>query len=70
MEDFLNKHEMSEADIRLRFIDPALKSAGWDLGQIKTEYSFTDGKIIVRGNTVKRGERKRADYILYYKKNL
>lgn len=61
---------MSEADIRLRFIDPALKSAGWDLGQIKTEYSFTDGKIIVRGNTVKRGERKRADYILYYKKNL
>lgn len=45
MEDFLNKHEMSEADVRLRFIDPALKSAGWNLGQIKTEYSFTEGKL-------------------------
>mgnify|MGYP007054964126 CR=1 FL=1 len=36
---------MSEADVRLRFIDPALKSAGWNLGQIKTEYSFTEGNL-------------------------
>lgn len=66
----MNKHEMSEEDIRMRFITPALEKSGWDLRQIKTEFTFTDGKIIVRGNVVKRGERKRADYLLYYKPNL
>lgn len=61
---------MSEEDIRARFIDPALAAAGWDAAQIRREVSFTEGRIIVRGKTVSRGERKRADYILYYKKNI
>ena len=38
--------------------------------QVRAEYSFTDGRIIVRGNLVARGKRKRADYILSYKPNM
>lgn len=70
MDDVMNKFEMSEEDIRMRFITPAIQRSGWDLKQIKAEYTFTDGKIIVRGNTQKRGERKRADYLLYYRPNI
>src|SRR5664280_2607458 len=31
------------------------------------EYFFTDGQVLVRGNTVKRGKRKKADYLLTHK---
>ena len=45
--------------------------AGWDkLKQIKMEYNFTDGRVIVRGNVTARGKRKRTDYLLYYKPNI
>ena len=46
-------------------------NAGWNLErQIREEVTFTDGRIIVRKKLVTRGEKKRADYILYYKPNL
>lgn len=65
------KSEMSEEDVKLQFITPAIQKAGWDIHkQIKMEYSFTDGRVIVRGNTTARGKKKQADYILYYKPNL
>lgn len=35
--------------------------------QIREEVSFTDGRTYVKGNLTSRGNRKRADYILYYK---
>ena len=38
--------------------------------QIREEVYFTKGRVIVRGKTVKRGEAKKADYILSYKPNL
>lgn len=63
----INKN-FSERDICTQFIAPALTQAGWDLSaQIREEVSFTAGRINVRGKTISRGERKRADYILYYK---
>jgi len=63
-----SKKELSEADIRTKYILPALKKAGWDVhSQIREEVSFTDGRIFVKGNLTTRGKRKRADYILYYK---
>jgi type I restriction enzyme R subunit len=40
------------------------------MSQIGEEVYFTKGRVIVRGKTVKRGEAKKADYILYYKPNL
>ncbi|RJQ14875.1 DEAD/DEAH box helicase [Candidatus Parcubacteria bacterium] len=62
---------LSERDICTKFITPAITKAGWDLQhQIREEVSFTAGRINVRGKTISRGERKRADYILYYKNNL
>ncbi|MGF7400882.1 DEAD/DEAH box helicase family protein [Thermoanaerobacterium thermosaccharolyticum] len=67
----MDKKDLSERDICTKYITPALVNAGWDLErQIREEVSFTDGKIIVRKKLVTRGEKKRADYILYYKSNI
>ena len=55
---------LTEEDIKLRCITPAIENAGWKKEQIFMEYFFTDGQIIVRGNTVRRGKKKKADYIL------
>lgn len=38
--------------------------------QIREEFYFTKGRVIVRGKSVKRGEVKKADYILFYKPNI
>lgn len=66
-----NKKKMSEEDIKMKFITPAIEKAGWNIkSQVRAEYSFTDGRIIVRGNLTARGKRKRADYLLFYKPNL
>ena len=70
MPDF-NKKALSERDICTKFITPALQNSGWNIQkQVREEFSFTDGRIYVRGNLSMRGKRKRADYILYYKSNL
>ena len=67
----IDKKSMSESDICMKYITPAVKAAGWDImKQVKTEYTFTDGRVIVRGNITSRGRRKRADYLLSYKTNL
>lgn len=67
----MNKKQMSEQDIRSKFITPAITASGWDLQtQIREEVTFTQGRIIVRGRLVSRGKAKRADYILYYKPNI
>jgi type I restriction enzyme R subunit len=66
----MNKKEFTEADIRTKFIAPALVPPGgkWDLmTQLREEVYFTKGRVIVRGKTVKRGDVKKADYLLYYK---
>ena len=71
MGDLMKKHEMTEEDIKLQFITPAIEGAGWDRQkQILMEYNFTDGRVIVRGNVTARGKRKRTDYLLYYKPNI
>ncbi len=70
MSDLLTKSAMTEEDVKLRYITPAIECK-WDKHtQIRMEQSFTDGRVIVRGNTVARGKKKKADYILYYKRNL
>jgi len=67
----MDKKQMSERDICTKFITPALIKSGWDIHkQIREEYTFTDGQIIVRGNISTRGKRKRADYLLSYKSNI
>jgi type I restriction enzyme R subunit len=70
----MNKQSLTETDIRTKFITPAIvgpNNSKWDLmTQILEEYHFTRGRVIVRGKTVKRGESKKADYLLLYKPNL
>ena len=66
----MNKKALTEQDIRTKYITPALDRAGWDLEQVREEVTFTDGRIYVRGKLHTRGEKKRADYILYYKPNI
>jgi type I restriction enzyme R subunit len=66
----IDKKKLSERDICTKFITPAIQNAGWNLHtQVLEEVSFTDGKIYVRGKLTARGERKRADYLLYYQDN-
>jgi len=67
----MGKRDLSEEDIKARYITPAVTAAGWDLKkQIRLEYAFTAGRIILRGNITARGKQKRADYLLFYKNNL
>ena len=66
----MDKKKLSERDICSKFINPALEQAGWIAHQIREEVTFTNGQIMVRGKLHTRGERKRADYVLYYKKNI
>ena len=66
----MDKKKLSERDICSKFINPALEQAGWTAHQIREEVTFTNGQIMVRGKLHTRGERKRADYVLYHKKNI
>lgn len=70
----MDKKKLTEADIRTKFITPAIIGANgrkWDvMTQIREEYHFTRGRVIVRGKTVRRGESKKADYLLFYKPNM
>lgn len=66
----MSKRDLSEQDICYRYITPAIERAGWSKNQIRMEYTFTDGPVIVRGRIVTRGARKRADYLLSYKPNM
>ena len=59
----MGKRQLSEEDIKARYITPAITDAGWDIKkQIRLEYAFTAGRIILRGNITARGKQKRADY--------
>ena len=62
------KHLMSEEDIKLQFITPAV-TAKWDISKITMETKLTDGKINLKGNFVVREKPKRADYVLYLAPN-
>ena len=67
----MSRRDLTEADVCMRFITPALTRAGWDLHrQVRREVSFTDGEIIVRGRMVARGRRRQADYVLFWQKDL
>ena len=63
-------YSLSEEDIKLRYITPAIMEKGWSVKDItmETKVKLTDGKINLRGNLVARGKAKYADYMLYYNK--
>jgi len=65
----VNKEALSESDICDRYITPAIERAGWTSDKWRREFSFTDGKVIVRGKMVARGKPRRADYLLFHTPN-
>jgi type I restriction enzyme R subunit len=62
----------NEADTRAKLIDPRLKFAGWGESQIEREHYFvkgraiTNGRIYLVGDTSRRREPRRVDYLLRY----
>ncbi len=65
--NILTKREMTEEDIKLQYITPAIL-AKWDKSRITMETKITDGKICLSGNFVHRDKKsaKYADYVLYW----
>ena len=68
MNTVLPKKSMTEEDIKLQYITPAVTSK-WSIGKITMESQITDGKINLKGNFVFREKPKRADYLLYLSAN-
>lgn len=63
MSTVLLKKQMTEEDIKLNYITPAIMN-GWK-GHITMETKITDGRINIRGNIVARSKPKFVDYMLY-----
>lgn len=63
--------QLTETDIRTKYITPAIINAGWDrMRQLREEFQITDGRVIARKNIVTRARPKRADYVLNIQPNL
>ena len=60
----LNKKELSEEDIKNRYITPALNKSGWAAEDMLMEKFFTDGRVIFQGGQHARKQGKKADYLL------
>ena len=63
---------MNEADTSRKEVVPRLVSAGWDSApySFTEQRTFTDGRIIPLKTGVRRGEQKRADFLLRYRRDL
>ena len=64
----LDKKQMTEEDIKLQYITPAIQ-AKWGPDRITMETKITDGRINLKGNIVIREKPKKTDYVLYLNKN-
>ena len=62
---------ITEADTCREFVTPKLVEAGWGAEPfaIGEQRSFTNGRIFVAGGKVRRGKQRRADYILFYRRD-
>ncbi|MEN6521153.1 MAG: DEAD/DEAH box helicase family protein [Armatimonadota bacterium] len=58
----------NEADTCRKLVIPRLVAAGWDTEphSFTEQRTFTDGRIVVTGDKVRRRPQKRADFILRY----
>lgn len=65
----MSKKDLTEEDIKLRYITPAINNAGWKNEHIRMEYYFTDGRVIFQGKVHARQSGKKADYLLFHAAN-
>lgn len=68
MTTVLDKSKMSEEDIKLQYITPAI-TAKWNQHKITMETKITDGRVNIKGNMASREAPKRVDYLLYLSDN-
>ena len=67
----MNKKQLTEQEIRTRYITPAIQNAGWKPQQIREEVTFTAGRIIVRGTVSMRSQTANGSTTsCYYKPNI
>lgn len=52
---------LTEADTCRKYVLPKLYAAGWTDDQISGQNTFTDGRLVVVGDKVKRRPQKRAN---------
>lgn len=59
---------LNEADTCRVYVTPKIREAGWEQRphSITEQKTFTDGRVELRGNVVRRREQKRADYLLRF----
>ncbi|MEJ1388538.1 MAG: DEAD/DEAH box helicase family protein [Candidatus Sedimenticola sp. (ex Thyasira tokunagai)] len=59
---------LNEADTCRVYVTPKIRESGWEQHphSITEQKTFTDGRVEVRGSFIRRGEQKRADYLLRY----
>ncbi len=62
---------LNEADTCRVYVTPKLRKAGWEAlpHSLTEQYVFTDGRVEVGGQGVRRGEQKRADYLLRFNRD-
>ena len=62
---------ITEADTCSEFVTSRLVEACWGAARhaIGEQRSFTNARIIVAGGKVRCGKQKRADYLLYYRRD-
>lgn len=65
----MSKKDLTEEDIKLRYITPAINNAGWKNEHIRMEYYFNDGRVIFQGKVHARQTGKKADYLLFHAAN-
>lgn len=65
----ISRKDLSEEDIKFRYITPAVENAGWSKSLFRFEYYYTAGKINVREGEAARGKGKKVDYLLFYNTN-
>jgi len=58
-------NHLSEEDIKSRYIQPNIEAKEWDRKQMRLEYAYTAGRIIVQGSLKHRKKGKRCDYVLF-----
>jgi type I restriction enzyme R subunit len=57
----------TEADTCRKYVLPKLIESGWDNDphSFTEQRTFTDGRIVVSGDKIRRKKQKRADYLLF-----
>lgn len=62
---------LTEADTCRELVTPALLAAGWGVAPrvLGEQHAITAGRIVLVGGKARRGKQRRADYILYLRRD-